>query len=62
MLDIVLTLVFSVVMLVFMAFPAMKIVDFIEKKFTISEKTYTFLLILITILLSLSIGLFLKFA
>jgi len=62
MLDIVLTLVFSVVMLVFMAFPAMKIVDFIEKKFTISEKIYTFLLILITILLSISIGLFLKFA
>jgi len=62
MLDIVLTLVFSLVMLVFMAFPAMKIVDLIEKKFTISEKTYTFLLILITILLSLFIGLFLKFA
>jgi hypothetical protein len=49
-------------MLVFMAFPAMKIVDFIESKITLSEKMRTFLLIVIIALLSLSIGLFLKFA
>jgi len=62
MIDIVLTLVFSVVMLVFMAFPAMKIVDFIETKVTLSEKMHNFLLVGLTILLSLFIGLFLKFA
>ena len=62
MLDIVLTLVFSVVMLVFMAFPAMKIVNFIGSKITLSEKMHNILLIGIIVLLSLSIGLFLKFA
>ncbi len=62
MIDIALTLVFSVVMLVFMAFPAMKIVDFIETKITLSETVHNVLLIGITILLSLLIGLFLKFA
>jgi len=62
MIDIVLTLVFSVVMLVFMAFPAMKIVDFIETKITVSEKVHNVLLIGTTVLLSLCIGLFLKFA
>ncbi|MEN8303561.1 MAG: hypothetical protein ABFQ64_05790 [Campylobacterota bacterium] len=62
MLNIVLTLVFSIVMLVFMAFPAMKIVDFIETKVTLSEKVRNILLIGTTILLSLLIGLFLRFA
>jgi len=62
MLEIVLTLVFSVVMLVFMAFPATKIVDSIEKITPLSEKLHNILLILITIVLSLAVGLFLKFA
>ena len=62
MLDIVLTLVFSMVMLVFMSYPAMKIVDFIETKMTVSKKMHTILLIGTTIFLSLLIGLFLKFA
>ena len=62
MLDIVLTLIFSVVMLVFMAFPAMKIVEWIKPKTNYSEKTYNILQVLLTILLSLAIGLFLKFA
>ena len=62
MLDIVLTLTFSVVMLVFMAFPAMKIVNFIGSKITLSEKIHNILLIAIIVLLSISIGLFLKFA
>ena len=62
MINIVLTLVFSVVMLVFMAFPAMKIVDFIETKVETSEKVHNVLLIGTTIMLSLLIGLFLKFA
>ena len=62
MLDVVLTLTFSVVMLVFMAFPAMKIVNFIGSKITLSEKMHNILLIGIIVLLSISIGLFLKFA
>ena len=60
--EIVLTLVFSIVMLVFMAFPAMKIVEGIEKITPLSIKLHNILLILITILLSLAVGLFLKFA
>ena len=62
MLDIVLTLVFSIVMLLFMAFPAIKIVEAIEKIIPLSEKLHNILQVLITILLSLSVGLFLKFA
>jgi archaellum biogenesis protein FlaJ (TadC family) len=62
MTDIVLTLVFSVVMLVFMAFPAMKIVEFIKTKSDFSKKVYDVLQILFTIVLSLLIGIFLKFA
>jgi len=62
MLDIILTLVFSVVMLVFMAFPAMKIVEWIETKRALSETWHNLLQILITIFLSLLIGLFLRFA
>ncbi|SFV58342.1 hypothetical protein MNB_SV-8-1288 [hydrothermal vent metagenome] len=62
MLNIILTLVFSVVMLVFMAFPAMKIVTWIRLKTDFSEKTYSILQILLTIVFSLLIGLFLEFA
>jgi hypothetical protein len=61
MLEIVLTLVFSIVMLVFMAYPAMKIVEFIETKIDIPKKWHSLLLILTTMFLSLLIGLFLKF-
>jgi len=61
MIDIVLTLVFSVVMLLFMAFPAMKIVDWIEAKVTIPKQWHNPLLFFWTLLLSLSIGLFLRF-
>ena len=61
-LDIVLTLVFSVVMLMFMAFPAMKIVEWINTKIPLSEKLYNILLISTTIFLSFCIGLFLRFA
>lgn len=62
MIDIILTLVFSIVMLVFMAFPAMKIVEWIELKITIPEKWHNLLLFSIIILLSLLIGMFLRFA
>jgi hypothetical protein len=62
MLNIVLTLVFSIVMLVFMAYPSMRIVDFIESKVTLSERMRNVMLIITTVFLSLLIGLFLRFA
>jgi archaellum biogenesis protein FlaJ (TadC family) len=62
MINIVLTLVFSVVMLVFMAFPAMKIVEWLRPRTNYSEKVYNILQIVILIILSLLIGIFLKFA
>jgi len=62
LLDIVITLIFSVAMLVFMAFPAMKIVDWVHTKKELTEKQHNVYQVLLTILLSLAIGLFLKFA
>jgi len=61
MLNIVIILVFSVVMFVFMIFPAMKIVEWIRTQTSFSQKTYDILQILVTIVLSLIVGLFLKF-
>jgi len=61
MLNLILTLVFSVVMLVFMAFPAMKIVEWIEARKPLSPLWHNTLQIIITMLLSLSVGLFLRF-
>jgi len=60
--DLVLTLVFSIVMLVFMAFPAMKISDWMQRKMAFSDKIHNVVQILLTVFLSLCIGLFLKFA
>ena len=60
MIDIVVTLVFSIVMLLFMAFPAIKIVEFLETKISLTQKSKNLLIIIITIILSLAIGLFLK--
>jgi len=54
------TLIFSVVMLMFMAFPAMKIVEFIDSKSALTQKSQNILVVVITILLSLTIGLFLN--
>ena len=62
MIDIVLTLVYSIVMLIFMIFPAMKIVEWLESRREIPEKWHNPLLLAIVALLSLLIGLFLKFA
>jgi hypothetical protein len=61
MMDVILTLVFSVVMLLFMIFPAMKIVEWVEYKITIKKKWHNALLFGVTTLLSLGIGLFLRF-
>jgi len=61
-LDIVLTLVFSIVMLIFMAFPAMKVTDWLEDTFGIDIKWHNLIMFSLIILFSLSIGIFLKFA
>lgn len=61
MLDTVLTLVFSIVMLLFMAFPAMKITEWLQRVLNLSEKWHAPLVILMTIVLSALIGIFLKF-
>jgi len=58
--EIVKTLIFSVVMLMFMAFPAMKIVEFINSKKELSPKVQNILIIGITIILSLAVGIFLN--
>jgi len=59
---IVMTLIFSVVMLMFMAFPAMKIVEWIDNYKELSPKVQNILTIIITILLSLVVGIFLEIA
>jgi len=59
---IVMTLVFSVVMLMFMAFPAIKIVEWIDNYKELSPKFQNILTIVITILLSLVVGIFLEMA
>ncbi len=62
MLNIVLVLVFSIVMLLFMAYPSMKIADWLEAHHITPPSWHRWLVILLTILLSLMIGLFLKYA
>ena len=54
--EIVMTLVFSSVMLVFMIYPAMKIVEFLETKMKISDKMYDISTVVLTIVLSLIVG------
>jgi len=61
MIEHIVTLVFSVVMLVFMAFPAMKIVQGVRTFIPMSQKHYDLSVILTTVLLSLLIGLFLQY-
>jgi uncharacterized membrane protein YwzB len=60
MIEIVITLIYSIVMLMFMAFPAIKIVEFINSKRELSSKTQNILIVVITVILSLAIGIFLN--
>jgi uncharacterized protein YneF (UPF0154 family) len=61
MINLVLTLVFSVVLLIFMIFPALKTTQWIAKKITLSVTMENFLTIWLTVLFSLAIGMFLRF-
>ena len=54
--QIIMTLVFTSVLLVFMIYPAIKIVSFSETKINISDKTYNVLTVVITIILALIVG------
>ena len=61
MIDIVVTLVFAIVMLLFMAFPAIKIVEFLEQKLHLNQRAKNIFIIAVTIFLSLLVGLFLRY-
>jgi hypothetical protein len=62
MMDIVLTLTFSIVMLFFMIYPAMRITEWIDARYGIPDRFYKPLMLTIVVLLSLAIGLFLRYA
>jgi len=60
--DLVLTLVFSVVMLLFMSYPAMRLSEWLEDRLGLNPEWHKYLVIFFTILFSLAIGLYLRFA
>ena len=55
-------LIFTMVMLMFMAFPAMKLVEWIESKQELSSKSKNLLTVIVTIILSFGISIFLELA
>ncbi|NOX15696.1 MAG: hypothetical protein GXP61_06695 [Epsilonproteobacteria bacterium] len=59
--DILFVLVFSVVLLFFSIYPAIKIVEFFDKKDKLSNFHFNVYTVIITILISLSGGLFLRY-
>jgi len=59
--EIVITLVFSIVLLLIMFYPAIKIANYIEKDRELSQKTYVAITLSITVILSLIAGSFLSF-
>jgi fructose-specific phosphotransferase system IIC component len=58
---ILMTLVSSIVMLMFMAYPAMKIVEWLSSKKNLSQKIQNFLIVILTIILSIMVGIFLNY-
>jgi len=58
---ILMTLVFSVVMLLFTAFPAMKIIEFLATKIELSQNIQNILIIITTLFLALCVGVFLNY-
>jgi len=59
--EIVLTLVFSTVLLLVMFYPAIKIMEFVEEKKELSQRMYTTLTLVITAILALIVGGLLSF-
>jgi hypothetical protein len=60
-LDIVLTLVFAAGVMIIMIFPAMKITDWIGARYHMSQDLDDKLTVILTIMLSLIVGVMLKF-
>ena len=60
---VIMTLVFSIVLLLFMIFPAIKIVEFLKTKtkIEISDKTFDILTVVLTIVLALISGTLINF-
>ncbi len=54
------TLVFMMALLMFAVFPALKITEFISKKYTFSDKIQNFLTLIFTILLALGAAIYMK--
>ncbi len=54
--EIVLTLVFSIVLLLVMFYPAIKIMELVEKRKELSQRMYMSLTLIITVVLSLIVG------
>jgi hypothetical protein len=59
--DLLFIMVFSIVLLFFAIYPAIRIVDFINSKKNLSEKAYNYYTIAITITIALIGGLFLRY-
>ncbi len=59
--ELVLILVFSIVLLLVMFYPAIKIMEFVEKRRELSQKMYVTLTLILTVLLSLIAGTALSF-
>jgi len=59
--DTIFILIFSVVLLFFTAFPAIKIVEFFDKKDQLSSSNYNLFTVILTIILALIGGIFLRF-
>ncbi len=55
------TLVSSIVMLMFMAFPAMKTVEWFASKKKLTQETQNILIVILTIILSIMVGVFLNY-
>lgn len=55
------TLVSSIVMLMFMAFPAMKIVEWFASKKKLTQESQNILIVTVTIILSIMVGVFLNY-
>ncbi len=59
--DLVLTLVFAIVMLLFMSVPAMKLTSLMEEKWGLPEKWHTLSVLGLTIFFALLVGIYLRF-
>jgi len=62
MIDILLTLVFTMIFLMFSVWPALNLVELINKKYELKPKFKNFLILFFTILIAFLLSLFLRYA